>query len=341
MANFTQNFLNMCSYLNKNLVVFLLAFMLSGFFGSITCALAQDLVMRKSELSFGEVLEGQVLEEVVEIVNQSESPIAIVQAIPECGCMVVDFKSVTLAPSSSLKTKVKFFTEGFYGHIRKSITFLTSSTTTPELAVTLTGKIIPSFEIAPSRIVFPDQLSSVNSPKIILKIKSTRARPHSLRVRTLSSNILVNKLKDKTGSIEEYSIQLISPLPEGDFSSAISIRTNEKGIVGKTVPVYSRIVGPLEIERNVLPFGLVEKNKIYTRDVKLKVISPQLTIDPSKIETSCDCLSTKLQMGKNGEYVLRVSLDSSKTSLKRLAETIKIFVGEVATVLRVSAYVRS
>lgn len=296
--------------------------------------------MKSARLSFGEVPEGQVIEKIVEIVNNSNTPVAIIQAIPECGCLVIDFRSISLGPGESLKTKVKFFTQGFSGSVTKSVTFLTTSTVTPELTAELVGVIIPPFIVTPARIVFPDQLSSENSPVRTLKIIAKSNSHDSYRVRTLSSNILIEKIKSGPVSADEYKIHLIPPLPEGDFSSAISIRSTKKDLGGKVVPVYSRIVGPLEVERNVLPFGLVEKDRTYTRDVKLKVIHSGLVIDDDKVETSCECLSTELINGKGGVSVLRVTLDTSKSFDRRLAETVKIRTGESETVLRVSAYLK-
>lgn len=295
--------------------------------------------MQSSEVSFGEIHEGGILEKVVEVINKSNNPVAIVQAIPECGCLVVDFRSVTLAPGGSLKAKVKFFTQGFTGMVKKTVTFLSNSMITPEVTVSLVGRIVAPFEVSPAQLVFPDQLSSENSLVKSLKITSRAdKRNHSYRVRTLSSNIMIEKIKGGNSSVDEYRIKLIPPLPEGDFSSAISIRSDEKDVGGKVIPVYARILAPLEVERNVLPFGLVERGRTYTRDVKLKVTRPGLIINQSDIETSCDCLTTELQHGKGNEYVLRISLDASKAPDMRLVETVKISFGETVTALRVSAY---
>lgn len=296
-------------------------------------------MMKSGEVSFGEVREGKVLEEVVEVINKSSSPVAIVQAIPDCGCLVIDFRSVTLAPGDTLKAKVKFFTQGFAGSVKKSVTFLSNSMATPEVAVYLVGRVISPFEVTPAQLVFPEQLSSENSSVKSLKITSRADdRRHSYRVRTLSSNIMIERIKGEQPAVDEYSIHLIPPFPEGDFVSAISIRSDEKDVAAKVVPVYARILAPVEVERNVLPFGLVERVGAYTRAVKLKVTSPGLVLNQTNIETSCDCLTTQLQHTKGKEYILKVLLDASKAPDLTLTETVKISVGESSTVLRVSAY---
>jgi hypothetical protein len=154
-------------------------------------------------------------------------------------------------------------------------------------------------------------------------------------VRSLSSNISISKVKlHKDDTEQEYRVRLLSPLPLGDFNTSLSVRVDGFNTI---IQVFARILGAIELDRSVLPFGLVQKGQIYTKKVNIRTLEKGLVLTSDAIVSSCDCIKTNLKRVNSDQYLLNVNLDTALLTRKRTLETIKIYINEEVVELRVSA----
>jgi hypothetical protein len=294
-----------------------------------------EIVPKSKELFFNEVVEGEVVEREIELVNTSSSTINVTEVIPDCGCLVLDFKPTPINPGESFKVVVKFFSRGFSGPINKVIRFITSLSSQPKVDIPVRGRVLPRLVIRPERLVFPDQIASNNSTEQVIKIRAGTSRLSSLKVRSLSSNISISKVKlHKDDTEQEYRVRLLSPLPLGDFNTSLSVRVDGFNTI---IQVFARILGAIELDRSVLPFGLVQKGQIYTKKVNIRTLEKGLVLTSDAIVSSCDCIKTNLKRVNSDQYLLNVNLDTALLTRKRTLETIKIYINEEVVELRVSA----
>lgn len=77
--------------------------------------------------SFGNMKEGEVGTYDFEFSNNGKKPLIIASATGSCGCTVPDYPHEPIAPGKSGVIKVKFDSQGKFGHQEKSVTISTNS----------------------------------------------------------------------------------------------------------------------------------------------------------------------------------------------------------------------
>lgn len=79
---------------------------------------------------FGEVKEGDVLEHIFKLINDSAEVLHIDTVSASCGCVVSEIAQKNLAPGEEAELKVKFNTSGYNGKTKQYIFITTENLNT-------------------------------------------------------------------------------------------------------------------------------------------------------------------------------------------------------------------
>ncbi|TAF33616.1 MAG: DUF1573 domain-containing protein [Cytophagales bacterium] len=99
------------------------------------------LRIKKTELSFGEVKQGDKAKVIYECENTGNYPVIINQVRGSCGCVVGDYPREPIAPNEKAKIEIIFNTQGKQGAQKKIITIV-SNAENSELKLILTGTVL-------------------------------------------------------------------------------------------------------------------------------------------------------------------------------------------------------
>ncbi len=80
---------------------------------------------------FGEVKEGEILEHVFKLKNDSPQALNVTNVSTSCGCTVSEIAKKTLAPDEETEIKVKFNTKGYKGKTKQFVFVMTESPDNP------------------------------------------------------------------------------------------------------------------------------------------------------------------------------------------------------------------
>jgi hypothetical protein len=108
------------------------------------------LEVDKPELDGGEVELGKLINFSFSLRNTGQLPLEIAKVKPSCGCVAADFDH-TIPPNGVGTVRAVVKTAGMHGQISKHVTVFSNDPDRPTVTLTMTGRVIQSIEIFPSR----------------------------------------------------------------------------------------------------------------------------------------------------------------------------------------------
>ena len=103
---------------------------------------APEITFEKDVIEYGNVFEGQVVEEVFKFTNTGSSNLIISDAQASCGCTVPNYpKGENIAPGEGGEITVRFNTDGRVGPGMKTVT-LTTNTNAIKKIIRINGKVL-------------------------------------------------------------------------------------------------------------------------------------------------------------------------------------------------------
>lgn len=204
---------------------------------------------------FGRVKEGETVEHVFLVQNESNAPISVTQSAASCGCTVVVPTSESITAGSTGDITVRMNTKGRSGNVASSIVVSLSDGTTREFR--LTG------------YVYNTKLPTLKFGTI----DSKAGRTKSVQFRWPQvSDFAIEKLEFDSRAIDasfennssERSTQItVSTLPEigsGAFSQVIKLTSNDPEQREYVLTATGYVLHPIEVERDVIAVGNVSHN---------------------------------------------------------------------------------
>ena len=209
----------------------------------------------ETEKDLGEAWAGTELSHTFVVSNRGGTPLEFT-ARPACGCTMVDgSKTKTVAPGKSLDLPVTLNTQHLSTTYSKTILLRSNDPVTPELTLRLKGSAKPRIERSPVVAALGDFTSDA-SREVIVKLLNRTDQPLHLDLKPLNSQTLRAELSQRvTGQEYNLKVSTVGPHQTGPFSGEILLETNipeEKTI---KIPVFGRVVLPLDVNPTRLMYG--------------------------------------------------------------------------------------
>ncbi|OGR29455.1 MAG: hypothetical protein A2091_08160 [Desulfuromonadales bacterium GWD2_61_12] len=112
-------------------------------------AAGPQLVAEQSELSFGEVFQGEKVERVFLFRNAGDAPLLIERVKSSCGCTAALVSSSELAPGATGELRAVFDSARFSGEVQKSIYLYTNDPARPMGQFVMRGTVRQEVTIVP------------------------------------------------------------------------------------------------------------------------------------------------------------------------------------------------
>ncbi len=156
---------------------------------------ADNLHFDKREYSLGEVSEDAgMVKGSYSMQNSTPSPIVILKATTDCGCLKVSFPTRPIAAGESASIDFEYNPKGYPGGVARSILLYTNlSATAPSAKLTLSGRVKPSsdmserFPYAKGEALLKGESVSftANSSKQVERILAYNSSNHQLHITSL------------------------------------------------------------------------------------------------------------------------------------------------------------
>lgn len=210
----------------KPLVIMILVPLLT-----VTLAATAKVTFEKTELDFGELESGKVVDLEYKFKNTGDETLIIKNISSSCGCTVTKVDKKEYNPGEEGIIPVKFFSRGYNGKIVKTITVATNDPENVYTRLKVMGNVVLK-DFAQWEIIGTDRLdfSEVTlGQKYTEKIKFKNTGTIDLRIIeiTHAPEISPEFNKKVLGPDEEGEVNIVfKPMQPGRFAAFMRIRTN-------------------------------------------------------------------------------------------------------------------
>lgn len=282
-----------------------------------------NLVIPNKIFDFGSVSEGTIIKHEFKITNSGNADAMIQDIITSCGCTASVASSKKIAPQKSESISVQFDTTGFKGNQKKEVLVMTNDLDENQINFVLKGNITPEIKIEPTRVFLGNiaQSELLNFIPYKVKIEILEKGVEIKKILSLSKylQVEINKLNDKETELE---IKISKDLPIGELRDRVIVELVGAKRKSINIPIYINVTGDLKITPQAIAFGVIEEDRIEKRVVKIDNVGSE-DFDIEKIEIAHPSLTSNLKtVNKGRNYLLEVTLDSSKIESELRSEII-------------------
>jgi hypothetical protein len=198
---------------------------------AVTLAASAKITFEKTELDFGELEHGKVIDMEYKFKNTGDQTLIIKNISSSCGCTVTKVEKKEYQPGEEGTIPVKFFSRGLNGKITRTITVSTNDPENVYTRLKVMGNVVLK-DFAQWEIIGSDRLdfSEVKlGQKYTEKIKFKNTGTIELRIVEVTHAPEINPEFNKKvlAPDEEGEVNItFKPMQAGRFAAFLRIRTN-------------------------------------------------------------------------------------------------------------------
>lgn len=196
--------------------------------------------VKETRFDFGGLGSGQSESHRFTITNTGGSPLSLQKGATSCTCTISGLDRSEVPPGESATVTLEWTAKGGGGAFRQQATILTSDPRRPEVAFVVEGRVIPTFEAVPSRVVF-SKLAVASEESVPVRIFTHGDKPprlESLRWRGEggsdaepgflgfeAADLPVEEVESHAGATGGLSVNITTrpPLPLGPFRGVLEV----------------------------------------------------------------------------------------------------------------------
>jgi hypothetical protein len=179
---------------------------------------------------FGKVNGDEVVKYAYVFTNVGNALLEISNVQTSCGCTTAGDWSRKVEPRKTGSIPIEFNSHDFSGQVGKSITVACNDTSQPVVALQIQGNIWRAIDVTPMYAIL---LVTVESPikTTTLRIVNNVAQPLTLSAPESGNPAFAAELKtNQPGREFELIVKTVPPLPAGNVSGVISLKTSSTNI---------------------------------------------------------------------------------------------------------------
>lgn len=204
-------------------------------------AAAPALVVVPAGYDFGEVRQGDRLEQTFRLRNNGKVPLEILNVKTSCGCTVAKTATEKLLPGESTDLQVVFDTASFSDRTSKTVYVSTSDPVRPTTAITLKADIRPEVVLEPAIIDF-GALVPGESKSSAVQLRNQGRK--SFNVQRVESTVAGVGLEYRAGSVApgdafRLNVTVKGPNRGERLGGYVLIYTDREGAPVTRLPIYA------------------------------------------------------------------------------------------------------
>jgi hypothetical protein len=256
-------------------------------------------IAEERTFDFGQMERGATLSHTFTIRNEGELPLRLAKGTTSCKCTLSGLNKQMLAPGETAGVTLEWTADTEQPAFRQTATIETNDPGRPRLQFEVTGRVVQQIRLTPEQIVvtkiageaksFQVCLTSVNFGDLQIVGYSledvSTAGYFDVSYRPMTAEEL--KSNDDTGIAPRggslITVTIKPGLPLGPIRQRIRLRTNLEQRPEVTLPVIGSVEGDISVaggpewnrEVMMLSLGVLGRDKVVTRELKLLVRGPQ------------------------------------------------------------------
>lgn len=304
----------------KKLKIYLILIVLTGSFGYLYSAIADEKVEKPAEkpkisfekqvYEFGKIYVGDLVTYKFKFQNEGKRELIINSVKTSCGCTAALVSKDKLLSNERGEIEVKFNPGKFVGKVSKTVTVNSNDPENPTYKLTIAGEIIEEVIVNPRRINFGsgrkgDSVTKTLEIKILpgLNIQVTK-------VESPSPYITISKDKDGADGSCVYQITFNKYEYIGNYSGIVFVYTTGARQERIDVPFSGDAIGDLTFYPEVVSFGNIKKNLDIKRTVIINLVNSDVKIE--KVEANPDFINHSISDLNKKSKRLEVSLGDNR-----------------------------
>lgn len=252
------------------------------------------IVLVETEVDYGDLLQGEVVERDIQIRNDGDADLNIWRVTPSCGCTRILEKPSLVRPGETATVRVEIDSKKVKpGATRKGVTFESDDPVQPRLRFIWTMNIINLYRTEPKPIQLFGLMSETKSLRVRL-IAVTDLGFDVLGARSRNGHFeitdFLNIEEDRIFEVEVTAGP--SPLPQSikdPLDLMIQVKDGRQVVVGRYVEIEH--LDPIQVSPpRVLQFGnkdtdplLGDGVPVVTKQVQIQNIDPNFTLEVKEV----------------------------------------------------------
>jgi hypothetical protein len=275
------------------------------------------MAVGSEEHDFGECRQGDVLTHTFSLINNTETPVQIVQLTTSCGCFTVDnareLRVKPIAPGETVALSIRFTVPGVQDEASgRAVVAYRAAGDLPDAgapsSVSLLAhvRVLPDYRISPSELDF----GSIDGLSVQEVSRTLRIAPaaENVEVQKVSSPNdflraeIVGTKADDSGDDSGIDVRVtldVSRFTQSrSFEGSLIIATNSKRFANALVPVRGEYAAPVQVEPSTILVGSDQDGEVSR---ELKVVSSR----PSRIRAASCPAAERVSVRFDGARVAR------------------------------------
>jgi len=218
------------------------------------------------EYDFGDSIGVDKIDHIFTFRNEGDADLVVDKVTTTCGCTAALVSEKVIPPGKTGEIKTTFTFGGRKGKQTKSIYVYSNDPSDSKVTLTITGNIVPPFDVEPASVMLRD--SGDMSSKTV---KISQTMPEELSVIGIEKklNMVETALKEEppVDGKKRYSLEisLKSDVPVGQHFETITVITNSSIKPRTEIPVRISILGDIQANPSRIYLGSVSPGQEIVR----------------------------------------------------------------------------
>jgi hypothetical protein len=190
---------------------------------------------------FGRVIEGEVANHTYTFTNVGSQTLVISDVQVSCGCTTAMDWSRSVEPGQTGTIAIQFNSATFSGPVGKSIIVTCNDPGEPVVTLQLTANIWRTIEVTPQFAILSVTAESPSNTTT-MRITNNQPEPLTLAAPECDNRAFAAELKTiQPGRAFELLVRTVPPLPVGNVSATISLKTSSTNIPTLTITAIANV----------------------------------------------------------------------------------------------------
>jgi len=260
---------------------------------AVTASAFAQVDVSSDSANFGQVNQGESVSVKFQIRNSGTKPLTITGlefSMPDMNARVKQ----EIDAGSSAEILINWDTSRLRGEVKGQAVLTINDPQTPEIVLTLRGKVVPSIEILPRPAVYISQFSG-EGKSASLRIRNNRQRRLNLvRLESMGKHFQAKYKELEEGKLFEITITIPAETPIGRYRESLLVHTDDPELERIHLEVNALVKADIFINPEVVDFGRVSRARIQSNPEVIEFLTQTIVINRREGEMSITAVKTDI-----------------------------------------------
>jgi hypothetical protein len=261
----------------------------------------------QTELDFGQVWDGAVVEKEVTLINDTAQPLAIKSIESSCGCTVASLAKMELPASASVPLKIKFEAPTAFEAYAADKQVVVVAASGAKALLSVKATVVPRITMEPTSVA-PLTLEETESASREIKLLNHTKEPWQALQVTAPAGVKATSRLQGAEAWVKLEITREAMVNEDWSEEALKIKTGMRAREEIEVKLNGTRERALVMMPSPLNFGFVEAGSSVTKSAIIEHKRLGEKFEITLVETPSSEIKTELKKLKPGKYEVSLTL---------------------------------